>query len=230
VENLYGARYVEKVLVDRTGFGTTTDWGVHTGGSLADGLISYQVSVIDGAGFKAPLRSRGMDVEGRISATKDGFTVGLGGYSGKLGKEIQGVHAYHTATRFNAVAAYVQPDYRLGVEYFQSSDWTSVTTAAADKAEGYSVFGTVRLSGPLTAFGRYDWVKPNKTSAPAKEDSYYNIGLGYALAKNIDLALVFKTEDVEGGTYSASNGAIGSTTGAKTGRYNELGFWTQFKY
>lgn len=229
-ENLYGYRYVEKVLIDRTGFGTTTDWGLHAGGKLADGVISYQLSAINGGGFKNPSRSSGMDLEGRVSATLNGFTVGVGGYNGELGQEKQGTPAIHTATRFNAIAAYVQPTYRLGVEYFQTKNWTTILTRAADSADGYSIFGSLQFTPQIGAFGRYDRVKPNKDTAPSKSDDYFNLGLTYALDKQIDLALVYKREKVDGGAFTGSNGAIGSVTGLKNGSYDELGVWTQFKY
>ncbi len=33
VEDVYGHRYVENVLVDRLKFGTSADWGLHAGGT-----------------------------------------------------------------------------------------------------------------------------------------------------------------------------------------------------
>ncbi len=53
MEDLYGYRYVENTLIDRTKFGTSADWGVHLLGKFADGLIGYQISAINGAGYKA---------------------------------------------------------------------------------------------------------------------------------------------------------------------------------
>src|SRR5215831_3985687 len=41
VEDLYGYRYVENVLVDRLKFGTSADWGLHAGGKVNDGMFSY---------------------------------------------------------------------------------------------------------------------------------------------------------------------------------------------
>jgi hypothetical protein len=58
VEGNYGYRYVEKMLVDRVGFGTTADWGVHVGGKMADGMFNYAVSTIEGNGYKNPTRSK----------------------------------------------------------------------------------------------------------------------------------------------------------------------------
>ncbi len=230
VENLYGFRFLEKTLIDRTSFGATTDWGLHAGGKLSDGLISYQVSAINGSGFKNPSRASSLDLEGRVSATYAGFTAGVGGYSGDLGKAVQGAPAIHTATRFNAVAAYVQPGYRLGVEYFQAKNWTQVQSKTEDSADGYSAFGSVQITPKFGLFGRYDLVKPNKDTSPSKKDEYFNLGLSYALLKQVDLALAYKRELVSGGTFTSAAGALGATTGLKSGAYDELGVWTQIKY
>src|SRR6185437_6468566 len=87
VEGLYGYRYVENTLIDRTKFGTSADWGAHFFGKFADGLVNYQLSVVNGAGYKAdPIggganRSKDLDVEGRVNLNWEGFVLGVGGYS-----------------------------------------------------------------------------------------------------------------------------------------------------
>lgn len=227
-EDIYGYRYVENTLIDRTKYGTSADWGVHASGKLADGKVNYAIAVIDGAGYKAPLRSKGMDVEARVSVTPiDHVTLAIGGYTGKLGKEAQGATTFHTANRFNALAAYTTKQYRFGVEYFSAENWNNVTTAASDSADGYSVFGAYAFNDKLGAFARYDWVKPNKDTAPAKKDNYFNVGLTYSPAKIVDLSLVYKRDQVERGLLATSNGTIG---GANKGTYDEVGLFGQFRF
>src|SRR5690349_15622074 len=102
VEDLYGYRFVENVMVDRLKFGTSADWGVHVGGKAAEGRFSYAASVINGAGYKNPTRSDSVDFEGRLAFQPvKGFTIAVGGYSGKLGKDVQGsaTPPQHTAER-----------------------------------------------------------------------------------------------------------------------------------
>lgn len=228
-EDIYGYRYVENTLIDRTKFGTSADWGVHATGRFADGKINYAVSIIDGAGYKAPLRSKGMDIEGRVSVTPiDHVVLAVGGYSGKLGKDTEGaVNVFHTATRFNALAAYTAKDYRFGVEYFSASNWNNVTTATKDSSDGYSLFGSYRFTDTLGAFGRYDWVKPNDDTASNKKDNYYNIGLTYSPAKIVDFSLVYKRDSLENGTLATSNGTIGGVT---KGTYDEVGLFGQYRF
>lgn len=226
-EGIYGYRHIENTLIDRTKFGTSADWGVHAAGTFPGGIVSYAVAVVNGAGYKSPLRGKGMDVEARVSAKIDKINLAVGGYTGKLGKDTQGATTYHTANRFNALAAYVDPKFRVGVEYFNASNWTNVATATSDKADGYSVFGSYNFTDKISAFGRYDYVKPNKDTASSKKDNYFNIGVQYSPTKIVDFALVYKRDEVEHGTLSTSNGTIGGTN---KGTYDEVGLFGQLRW
>jgi hypothetical protein len=253
VEGLYGYRYVENVLIDRTKFGTSTDWGLHVLGSLdpiggATGpVISYQVSAIDGTGYKAPPgtgsapRTDTLDVEGRLSVKWMDFTAAIGGYDGKLGKDAGTTYnaasvpiTYHTASRFDAILAYTGGPIRAGVEYLNATDYTAVTSKAPDQAEAYSVFGSYQLTPMWAVFGRFDHTDPNQKTAPSKTDNYYNLGLGYTPTKGVDLSLVYKHDKVDDGTFSTSNGTIGNSTtiaaGPNNGTYDEIGLFAQLKY
>jgi hypothetical protein len=229
VESLYGYRFVENVVVDRTRFGTSADWGVHIGGSFAGGRISYAASAVNGAGYKSLSRnSNTIDLEGRISANPiKNVTLAVGGYTGKLGKSSDVVTTQHRATRWNALAAYTDSRVRLGVEYFQAKNWNNVTTVASDKSSGWSAFGSFAFTPKLSVFGRYDWVKPNKDTNAALKDEYFNAGVNFKPLKEIDLALVYKRDRAENGFLSTSNGTIG---GIMEGTYHEFGLFTQVAF
>jgi hypothetical protein len=228
VEEVYGYRFVENTLIDRTKYGTSADWGVHVGGKLAGGLFNYAISIVDGQGYKNPVRTKTMDIEGRANINYDHFVLGVGGYSGKLGKNVQnGPQTFHAAERFDALAAYVHPKFRLGVEYFAANDWTAVTAALSDKADGYSLFGSYNLTPQVSAFGRYDSVKPFKDTRPSEKDNYFNIGLNWEPVKIVDLALVYKHDKAENGALSTSNGTLG---GSRDGTYDEVGLFTQLRW
>ena len=237
VESLYGYRYVENVLIDRTKFGTSTDWGAHFFGKFADGLVAYQVSVINGAGYKKdPIgggvnRSKDLDVEGRINLNWEGFVVGIGGYTGKLGKDVQGGPTiYHTANRFDAIAAYSTGDIRAGVEYFKTNDWNNVTSVTPDSADGYGFFASYKFLPEWGVFGRYDYVTPNQDTNNKLHENYYNFGITWSPAKIVDLSLVYKHDGATNGTLSTSNGTIGTTVAGASGAYNEIGLFTQLKW
>ncbi len=237
VEDLYGYRYVENVLIDRDKYGTSADWGVHALGKFPMGpaTVSYAVSAIDGSGYKKPAigtanRSKGIDLEGRVAATMDNFVVAVGGYSGKLGKDVEGTTTFNTAKRFDALAAYSGKRFKLGVEYFDANDWNDVTQAnplLTNNSKGYSVFGSAKFTDQFGVFGRYDWVKPKEDTSPTLKDNYFNVGVSYSPAKIVDFALVYKHDKVENGSIATSNGTIG---GSVDGTYDELGLWSQFRW
>jgi hypothetical protein len=229
VEGIYGYRFVENELVDRTKYGTSADWGVHIGGSFAGGRVSYAASAVNGAGYKTLSRSSNtIDLEGRISASPiKNVTLAIGGYTGKLGKSSDPVPAMHRATRWNALAAYTDSRIRAGVEYFEAKNWNNVTTTATDSSNGWSAFGSFAFTPKLSVFGRYDWAKPNKDTNAALKDHYFNAGVNYKPLKEIDLALVYKRDRAENGFLSTSNGTIG---GVNSGTYDEFGLFTQVAF
>ncbi len=238
VESLYGYRFVENTLIDRTKFGTSTDWGVHVFGAFGHNLVTYQVSALNGAGYKTLSRSSNtIDLEGRIgiNPTKN-VTLGVGGYTGKLGKSNDTVEVNHRATRLDAVAAYTSNRVRLGLEYFAATNWNNVVTAPVplpppstpdDKSSGWSAFGSFAFTPKMSVFGRYDWLKPSRDLDPAMRDNYFNVGLDYKPINPLDLALVYKRERVKNGLLSTSNGTIG---GPDHGNYDEIGLFGQLVF
>jgi hypothetical protein len=233
VEDIYGFRYVENIMIDRTKYGTSADWGLHVSGKFADGMVGYAVSAVNGAGYKKLTRSKSVDFEGRINFNPiKEVTLAVGGYTGKLGQDIQGANgapspAVHTAQRVTALAAYTNKQFRIGAEYFHAKNWSNVTTVGTDSSDGYSAFGSFNVTPQVAVFARYDHVKPKKDTNSALKDNYYNVGVSYSPRKDIDLALVYKRDKAQNGTISTSNGTIG---GVNDGTYDEIGLWGQFKF
>ncbi len=220
VENYYGLRYIENTLTDRLKYGTSTDWGVHAGGKLAGGAVEYAVAALNGNGYKNPSRSKGLDVEGRLSfAPTEQTVIGVGAYSGTLGKEKQTVSALHTANRVDFLAAYMSGNTRFGVEYFQANNWNNVTSVASDKASGWSLWGSVGLNNKgVTLFGRYDNTDLSKTLDPSLQDRYYNIGVEWPVAPGVKLATVYKHTDQR------------NTLRSKDLKTDEFGVWGEFRF
>ena len=234
-EGQYGYRHIENVIADRTNFGTSADWGIHVLGDLAGGLVSYQVSVIDGGGYRNVKVSNSVDVEGRVSLNYKGFYAAVGGYTGKLGNDTEGAVTPNTASRENALIGYKNKMFNVGVEYFHAKDYKNVTSATEDKSDGISAFGNVNFHKNWSVFGRYDWIKPTKLTNDNTKDNYYNVGLQWEPVKIIDLALVYKHEKVENGALGTANGTIGGAnpTGSLTGgrgTYDEFGLFGQLRF
>ena len=227
-EGIYGFRQVELEIADRTKYATSADWGAHLTGKFANGIVEYAIAAVDGAGYKHPFRSKSIDLEGRVSATYEGMTAALGGYTGKLGKNVEGsAPTNHTATRYNALLAYVGHGFHVGAEYFTASDWNNVTTPASEKSNGTSLFAAYEFMPQWSVLSRYDWVKPKRTTTPTLKDNYFNVGINYAPAKIVDFTLMYKREKAVNGTISTANGTIG---GSVDGTYDEFGLWGQFRF
>lgn len=238
VEGLYGYRFVENTLIDRTKFGPSTDWGVHVFGTFGHDLVNYQVSLINGAGYKTLSRnSNTVDLEGRIgiSPVKD-VTLAVGAYSGRLGKSNDTVNVNHRASRVDAVLAYTGKRVRAGLEYFAARNWNNITTAPEplpaastpnDKSNGWSAFGSYAFTPKISMFGRYDRLKPSRDLNPSMRDDYFNVGIDYKPIDLIDVALVYKHERVSHGFLSTTNGTIG---GPDRGSYDEVGLFGQLGF
>jgi len=216
VEGAYGFRYVEKTLIDRLGFGTSADWGLHAGGKLMDGMVNYAVSAVNGNGYKNQTRSKGVDFAGRVGIMPvKGLKLGVGFYNGKKGQDVQTATGINTASRIDVLAAYSYDMFNVGAEYFSSENNKPATK---DKADGYSVFASVKPAEKVAVFVRYDDAKPNKTTNSSLKDTYYNAGVSYEARKNVDLALAFKNHQQK------------DNSATKPLEYTEVGVWTQVKF
>ena len=240
VEGIYGYRYVEQTLIDRTKFGTSADWGVHVYGNFLNHVVSYAVSVVDGEGYRQPAlgsvnRTNAVDVEGRLSATYKNVTVAVGGYDGKLGKAVEGAPTFNDAERFNALIAYSTPKIRVGFEYLYARYWADVTQsnpAKTNTTDGYSVFASYNFTPKIGVFGKYEWLKPKANTVPGENDNYFNVGISYKPIGPLDFAIAYKRDEVVNGSFSTGNGIIGIPTGATAGKgtYDEVGLFTQVKF
>src|SRR3984957_17270489 len=66
-QSLYGYRYIEKTTTNRLGFANTADWGLNATGVAGDsGWFTYSASIVDGAGYKNPTRTKDVDFEGAV--------------------------------------------------------------------------------------------------------------------------------------------------------------------
>ncbi len=190
VEDWYGYRFVESTLVDRQRMGNSADWGAHLHGD--NGWINYQISAVNGAGYKNPSRSSQVDVEARVGMQPvQGLMFALGAYHGKLGSDTHGTPALRSARRSDAMVAWRHDGLRLGAEWFRADNWKTVTRGDADRATGWSLWGSYDF-GKVAAFARYDRAKPSRRIDRALTDTYWNAGLAMPLTKDIKLAFACK--------------------------------------
>src|SRR6201991_882296 len=144
VEKWYGYRYVENTITDRSfeggrsggtataggvgAFGNSSDWGVHALGATAgDNSINYQVSVVNGRGYRNLSRSKSVDTEARFGYSPiEQMVIAVGGYSGKRGNDVEAGAPTRTATRTDALVAWRDKTWGAGVEYFHSENWDDI--------------------------------------------------------------------------------------------------------
>jgi hypothetical protein len=266
VQNLYGYRFVEKTSVERLGYANSADWGLYANGVAGggNGFFNYTFGVIDGGGYKNPTRTREPDYEGQVGVKPlSWLNIGAGFYTGHLGQitETNVDYARNTATRWDALVGILRGPLRLGAEYFDAKNYkvgsaatgvlsgpggvvvasTATGTVAHDVAEGYSSWVSYNFLPRWAAFGRFDRSHLSEDVNPKLIDTYYNLGIDFKPIAAIDVALVFKHENVRDGTISVGGGdangsyTIGGTgvagTGAKTsGQFNEVGIYTQYLF
>ncbi|MBQ4853548.1 carbohydrate porin [Rhodanobacter sp. B2A1Ga4] len=225
-EKYYGFRYVENTLTDRLKYGNSADWGLHLGGDIgASKSLNYAVSVVNGNGYKNPGRSKGVDVEGRVGFVPfENMIVAVGGYSGHRGQETENINAPNTAQRGDFMVAYASKDFRLGAEYFTAKNWNNVLTTATDKADGYSLWGSVAVADGVNLFARYDNAKLSKTLDSANKDVYYNAGVEFQVTKGFKLAGVWKHEKADKSVTTPVPPHVQNTKTNEIGVFGEVSF------
>lgn len=217
VEGVYGMRYVENVMIDRTGFGTSADWGIHLMGK--NNQFDYQVSLVNGNGYKNPDRSKSMDVSARLGFHPiDGVTLAAGFRTGKLGQDTEGANLANTARRADLLAAWQVEDLTVGLEYFKANNFSkaAVITGPEDTASGVSGFASYALNDTGKLFARFEEVKPSKDLIPTMKNTYTNVGYAFSPRKGVDVAFVYKNTDAK---------VAGTST-----KTNEFGVWAQVKF
>jgi hypothetical protein len=240
VEDRYGFRYVENTLIDRTGFGTSADWGLHVGGDLVGKMVSYSLSVVNGKGYANPSRSQAPTVEARVSVQpiKDLYFA-VGGQVGTLGQKEAGVPTAETASRVQAMASYATGMFRVGAEgFYGKNDQAAIVTgkAPSDSALGFSGWAAVQLAPTLkpTVFGRFDYVQPSMDVNEDLKDVYFNAGLEITPVEQLKVSLVYKRDHVSTGalpgSWKSTNGVVGSTLPNSGGTYQEFGVWSQLVF
>lgn len=235
VESIYGLRYVENTLIDRTHYGTSADWGLHALGKFADGKVGYHLSVVNGHGYGNPSRAKVPTVNLRFDARPfGGLVMGVGGSVSTLGAADS---VPHTGWRFDALLGWVIRRFRVGVEGFLAYDYTADQVSAKapeDLARGVSAFASWRFLPKLGVFGRFDYVQPFFDTDRQVKDAYFNAGFDYSPYKFLDLALVYKRDTVDSGSggvlFNTTNGKIGSAVPNQSGYFQEAGVFSQFKF
>jgi hypothetical protein len=189
-----GYRYVDNELTGRLKVANSTDWGVHLLGTLGTrGQWQYATAVVTGSSYKRPRSGDSADVEMRVGWQPTAHTVlAVGGYRGNRALD-GGEHVtWHTAQRWDAMAAYADERLRLGAQYFRADNWDQVRSPLADAALGWSAWASMQLAPQWTLFARHDETRTSLQRDPSRRDRYNSLGLEYSVSRKLQVALVAK--------------------------------------
>ncbi len=205
-----------------------------------DGLYgSWHVGVFNGGGYHAPERNDNKAVEYRLTLRPlpyhlPGLQASYFGIYGKGNQSTQGNFDANFVDYFpdwvvhQAMLSYQHPWFILTGQYFsskgnQAGNWTTRPVAGdyragALRAEGFSVFGDVRLpfyiwgQKRLHAFVRHDWFNADVNQISSRDAKYRKLitGLAYEVYKKNLLLLVFE-RTWYGGDYNRGTGYNGTS-------------------
>ncbi len=213
-----GYRYVDKELVTRLKYGASADWGVHVLGAPGDGDLQYAVSMVSGSSYKSPRTGDRPDFEARLAwQPSKQMVLAAGGYDGTRAMDGGSQTALHTARRWDVLAAYKSEKLRVGAQYFRATDWNEVLSATRDRASGWSLWASLQLAPRWSVFARHDQADTSEVQDPARHDRYSNVGLEWAVNRNLRVAAVYKHERLKNLTSALSAS-------------NEAGLWAQISF
>jgi hypothetical protein len=176
------------------------------------------VSVVTGSSYKRPRTGNRPDVEARFGWQPSEHTVvAVGGYDGQLGLDDDPRALTHTARRWDALAAYAGPRFRLGAQWFETRDWTQLRSPLSDSGHGWSAWASAKLSDRWTLFARHDASSTSAQLDPSRHDRYSNAGIEWRLTPKLQVAAVWKHQQLR------------DRSGERASA-NEAGLWAQFTF
>ncbi len=185
-DKLFKHRHVSKSYLDQQKFDSSADAGVALSGKLASKLISYDVAVVNGAGYSKISASQAMDLNARLGVYPvKGLTLDLNYRSGYMGKKTLGSTDVPKQTTVLALATYGSSAYRIGAEYVNHEKAES--SAITDK--GLILWGWTKM-GQMGAFARFEQTDTNQAgNSVTEQESRYVVGADYNYSKHVRFSL-----------------------------------------
>jgi len=226
-QGLWKHRYFSKVTSDEFKYDDSADIGVGFKGKLADGLVNYWATAVNGGGYGNLAKSNGIDYKSRVSINPiEGMTIDLGYNTGYRGKKTFVNNVATTPLKqsmYQVMVTYGSKDYRIGANYIANKDKASKNIDAKTTA----LWGWAKLGGGFGVVGRMEQEKSNSLVAgviPAGEAKQKRTrllaGVSYDPTKHVTFTLGY-TQDKT----TALAHVIGDT--AKT---TQIGIWSQVKF
>jgi len=209
-ENLWAHRYVSKVFVDTFGFDSSADAGIGIKGSLADGLVDYHFTEVNGAGYANISKSNAVDFNGRIGLHP---IAGLE-LDGQFRDGYKGTKDWDPVTKANTpgikytlwqgLISYGQENWRFGGNYIHNKA-DDKTTTITTKSDGFDVFGWVKFGNGFGVFGRYDYLKDKKDLVTINQKTnHYVAGLEWFAFKNVTFSAAYDYKKLKNAGFVAN--------------------------
>lgn len=212
-------RYIVKAYLDTKKLDGSADAGVGISGKLADGLVGYAATVINGGGYGNIAATDAVDYNSRIGIYPvEGLTLDFQFRSGYLGTKTFGA-AGEKSTLLQAMTTYgATKNYRVGANYIQNKkDVAGVET----KTRAIVAWGRAKFANDFGLYGRYENSNVDlSTAAIDEKENRFIVALEYFANKNIRMSLAWD---------QAKKTEAGHVAGA-TSKVSRYGLYTQAKF
>ncbi len=227
-EHLMKHRYVTKTFVDTYHLDSSADAGIGLKGKLADGLVDYHFTEINGAGYANISKTNAVDFNGRIGLYPvEGLTLDVQFRDGYKGSK-----TWDAATQSNTLGvkhtlwqgmlSYGSHDWRLGGNYIsEKAKDKAVAINNVTKNTGYVAWGWANLADSFGAFGRYESLNTKQDGQVLDiKTSRYVLGLEWFARKNVAFSLAYDYSKKDNVGHIATN----FEKNTKFGLYSEIKF------
>jgi len=225
-QGLWKHRYFTKVSSDEFKYDDSADIGLGLKGKVADGLVKYWVTAVNGGGYGDLTQTNGIDYKSRIGIyPMKGLTLDFGYNTGNRATKTFGAANVQKQTMYQVMASYGTHDYRLGGNYIRNKDRTIKKRVDATT---YAIWGWAKIVKGFGVVGRYENEKTFKfnangvvlANAVEQTRKRYAFGLEYSPVKHVNFTAGY-IQDKE-----ANAGHVL----AATKKVTQIGVWSQFKY
>ena len=190
-ESLWGYRYAHKGILNEFKFGPSADLGVNSEFTI-NPKFKINLFILNGEGYKSLQDDNGHQKMGTsfIYNFSEKFT-------GKIYIDSQRSENTKSIKNNSFFLGYNNIDFRVGVEYGKIKNARTYKDAEDDhNRDGFSVFGSKKISKNYELFARYDQIISNTlpgVSKPEKKDgSLLMFGTQYQATKGVKFNLNYK--------------------------------------
>jgi hypothetical protein len=192
-ESLWGYRYAQKGILNEFKFGPSADLGINSEFTI-NPKFKINLFILNGEGYKSLQDNNGHQKMGTsfIYNFSEKFT-------GKIYIDSQRSENTKSIKNNSIFMGYNNSDFRVGVEYGKIQNSRTYKNAEDDhNRDGFSVFGSKKLSKNYELFARYDQISSNVLSGESKSWNYNNdgslvmFGTQYQATKGVKFNLNYK--------------------------------------